>query len=913
VIINEHGATYADDLHGSLEALVRASQSALGHQGHPSHGSVYVLRGERLTAEDRTLLQTAARAVLLSRRGSLADQVVRLERPVSATTVRDVAPVAPAPPAAGAERGRHPPLPSLEFWNGLGGFDKDGHEYVVVLGPGQSTPAPWLNVIANPEFGFQVSESGAGYTWAANSRENQLTPWSNDPVSDPAGEALYVRDEDSGELWSPTAQPIRCADSTYVARHGAGYSRFEHFHDGIQLDLVQFVPLDDPIKVSVLTVENRSARSRRLSLTAYVEWVLGASRVANAPWVISECDPDTKALLATNPWNAEFGGRTAFLDLAGRQTAFTADRTEFLGRNGTTERPAGLARGRQLQQAAGAGMDPCGVLQTSFELAPGARTELVVTLGQADTRQAAVELIKRARLADHAATLSGVERWWGDVQSNIEVRTPDRAMDIMVNGWLVYQTLACRLWARAALYQAGGAYGFRDQLQDVIALIVPRRELAREHLLRAAAHQFVEGDVQHWWHPPSGRGVRTHISDDRLWLPYVVERYLAVTADHAVLDESVGYLEGALLPPELHDSYFQPEVSARRGTLFEHCAAAIDCSLGVGPHGLPLIGTGDWNDGMNRVGEKGQGESVWLGWFLYRTLAGFIPIAEARGETAHVERWRTYSEQLRVALEEHGWDGDWYRRAFFDDGTPLGSASNVECRIDSIAQSWSVLSGAAERSRSERAMAAVDEYLIRRGDGLVLLFTPPFDHADIDPGYIKGYVPGVRENGGQYTHGAIWSVLAFAGLGDGNKAGELFSILNPVNHTSTTAGLYRYKVEPYVMAGDVYAEPPHTGRGGWTWYTGAAGWMYQAGVERILGFQLRGTELLLDPCIPAAWPGYEIRFRYHTATYEIVVDNPHSVSTGIASAELDGQLLPGPSVALRDDGATHRLKIVLGS
>jgi cyclic beta-1,2-glucan synthetase len=484
----------------------------------------------------------------------------------------------------------------------------------------------------------------------------------------------------------------------------------------------------------------------------------------------------------------------------------------------------------------------------------------------------------------------------------------------MLNGWLVYQTLACRLWARAALYQAGGAYGFRDQLQDVIALIVPSRELTREHLLRAAAHQFVEGDVQHWWHPPSGRGVRTHISDDRLWLPYAAERYLTVTADNTVLDETVPYLEGPPLAPEQHDAYFQPEQSARQGTLFEHCAAAIDCSLHVGSHGLPLIGTGDWNDGMNRVGEKGQGESVWLGWFLHRTLDGFVPIAEARGDSAHADRWRAHMQQLRDALEEHGWDGDWYRRAYFDDGTPLGSASNVECRIDSIAQSWSVLSGAAERWQAERAMAAVDEYLIRRGDGLVLLFTPPFDDADPDPGYIKGYLPGIRENGGQYTHGAIWSVLAFATLGDGTKAGELFSILNPINHTSTTAGVYRYKVEPYVMAADVYGEPPHTGRGGWTWYTGAAGWMYQAGIEWILGFHLRGTELRLDPCIPTTWPGYEIRFRYHTTRYDIIVDNPHALSRGIASLEVDGALLPeGASVELHDDGVTHRIRAVLGS
>ena len=668
------------------------------------------------------------------------------------------------------------------------------------------------------------------------------------------------------------------------------------------------------MKLSVLTVENQSGRPRRLSVTAYAEWVLGTSRGSGAPWIITESEPETHALLATNPWNAEFGGRVAFLDMGGRQTEWTADRTEFLGRNGGPERPAGLARGHQLQQTVGAGLDPCAVLQTSITLAAGESTEIVVALGQADTREAAIDLIRRVRTADHTATLGEIGRAWDDIQATIQVRTPDRALDIMLNGWLVYQTLACRLWARAALYQAGGAYGFRDQLQDVIALIVPQRQLAREHLLRAAARQFVEGDVQHWWHPPSGRGVRTHISDDRLWLPYVVDRYLAVTADHAVLDETIPYLEGPVLQPDQHDLYFEPEPSSRQGTLYDHCAAAIDCSLGVGAHGLPLIGTGDWNDGFDRVGEKGQGESVWLGWFLYRTLAAFVPIAESRADAAHAESWRMHMESLRAALEEHGWDGDWYRRAFFDDGTPLGTASNTECRIDSIAQSWSILSGAADRSRAERAMAAVDEYLIRRGDGLVLLFTPPFDHGDLDPGYIKGYLPGIRENGGQYTHAAIWSVLAFAALGDGNKAGELFSILNPVNHASTTAGVHRYKVEPYVMAADIYGEPPHTGRGGWTWYTGAAGWMYQAGTEWILGFHLRGTELSLDPCIPTTWPGYEIRFRYHTATYEIAVENPHAVSGGIATIELDGELLQDvAAVPLQDDGATHVLRVVLGT
>ena len=907
VILNEHGATYAQDLRDSLEALVRTSQSTLVHDGHPGHGGVYILRGDQLSAEDRTLLQAAARAVLLSRRGSLADQVIRLERP------RRIGPRPVPPGSRHTGSGVAAPRPELEFFNGLGGFADGGREYVTILGPGQSTPAPWLNIIANASFGFQVSESGSGYTWSGNSRENQLTPWSNDPVSDPVSEAIYVRDDETGELWSPTAQPIRIDESTYVARHGAGYSRFEHLHGGITLNLVQFVPLDDPLKISVLTVENRSGRSRRLSVTAYAEWALGTSRADSAPRIITALDPTTQALLVRNPWNTEFGGRVAFLDLGGRQTAWTADRTEFLGRNGGPDRPAGLDRAHQLQGAAGAGMDPCTALQTSFELANGARTQVLVLLGEADEATGAADLIRRGRAADHESTLRGIASYWDDTQGAVQVRTPDRSMDILVNRWLIYQTLACRLWARTAFYQAGGAYGFRDQLQDVIALLTTKRELAREHLLRAAAHQFAEGDVQHWWHPPSGRGIRTRISDDRLWLPYAVDRYLAVTGDTAVLDESVPYLEGPALRPDQVDAYFQPERSPESASLFDHCVAALDRSLAVGVHGLPLIGSGDWNDGMNRVGHEGRGESVWLGWFLHSVLAAFAPIAEARGERPRAERWRAHMKALRRALERSGWDGDWYRRAFFDDGTPLGSAINAECRIDSIAQSWAVLSGAANPPHAARAMAAVEEYLVRRGDGLVLLFTPPFDHSDVDPGYIKGYLPGVRENGGQYTHGAIWSVLAFAGLGDGDKAGELFSILNPINHASTRAGVQRYKVEPYVMAADIYAEPPHVGRGGWTWYTASAGWMYQAGIQGILGFRLRGTTLLLDPCIPRAWPGYEIDFRYHSAKYEIVVENPQGVSRGVASAELDGQeLTGGGAIPLADDGATHRVRVVLG-
>ncbi len=906
VILNERAPSYVQDLQALLETLLRTSQSAGPHDGHGLHGNVYILRADRVTATQRDVLQSVARAVLSNRRGTLADQMARAQRPDAAPPAqpRRLA-VAPANVTAWG--------PDLELFNGLGGFERDGREYVTVLDEGRWTPSPWINVIANAGFGFQVSESGSGYTWSVNSRENQLTAWSNDPVSDPPGETIYVRDEETGDLWGPTALPIHEGASPYVIRHGQGYTRFDHVSHGIALELLQLVALDDPIKISRLTLTNESGRPRRLSVTAYVEWVLGVSRHAAAPFVVTEIDGKTGAMFARNAWRREFGARVAFADLGGTQAAWTADRTEFLGRNGTPDHPAALAPRRRLSGRVGAGLDPCSALQTTIELAAGSRAEVVFFLGEAANPEEARELIVRYRTRDVAAALRAVGERWDEVLGTVQVKTPDRSMDILLNRWLLYQTLACRVWARSALYQAGGAYGFRDQLQDVMALAVAEPALARQHVLRAAARQFVEGDVQHWWHPPSGRGVRTRISDDLVWLPYVVAQYVEVAGDGAVLDEVVPFLEGPKLAVGQAESYFEPRASDERGTLFEHCARALDRSLTAGPHGLPLMGTGDWNDGMNEVGAEGKGESVWLGWFLHTVLSEWAGLADARGEGKRAERWRSYVNALKEALEREAWDGHWYRRAYFDDGTPLGAAVNDACRIDSIAQSWSVISAAADPARRERAMAAVDEHLVRRADGVVLLFTPPFDDTSLEPGYIKGYVPGVRENGGQYTHAAIWSVIAFAALGDGDKAAELFAMLNPITHARTEAGVQRYKVEPYVVAADVYAEPPHVGRGGWTWYTGSAGWMYRAGLESILGFRLRGTRLVVDPCIPRAWPGFELVFRYGSARYDLVVENPRDASRGVSSVEVDGVSLDGDlSIGLADDRKTHRIRIVLG-
>ena len=670
---------------------------------------------------------------------------------------------------------------------------------------------------------------------------------------------------------------------------------------------------DDPIKISRLTLQNTSGRARRLSVTAYAEWVLGSSRSATAPYIITEIDAPTGALMARSAWAGEFGGRIAFADLCGRQISYTGDRSEFLGRNGGPDRPAALERSGSLSQRVGAGFDPCAALQTIVELKPGESAEVIFLLGQAESRDQARDLIKRCRGADFDQVLSDVTRRWDDLLRTVQVATPDPGMDLMLNRWLLYQTLSCRVWARAAFYQLSGAYGFRDQLQDVIALGVAKRSVAREHLLRAASRQFVEGDVQHWWHPPSGRGIRTRMSDDLLWLPYAVIQFIETTGDMAILEEMIPFIEGDTLAEGQKESYFEPRISENRATLFEHCARALDLRLSVGAHGLPLMGTGDWNDGMNRVGQDGKGESVWLGWFLHTVLWEFAKIADARGQGKRAEVWRLHVSALKAALEREGWDGEWYRRAYFDDGTPLGSAQNTECRIDSIAQTWGIMSGAAEPGRGARAMAAADKQLVRAKDGLILLLTPPFNHTDHDPGYIKGYLPGIRENGGQYSHAATWMLIAFAALNDGDKAAELFRMISPIHRTSSRAGVQKYKVEPYVLAGDIYAEPPHVGRGGWTWYTGSAGWLYRAGVEWILGFRLRGMTLSIDPCIPRNWPAYSVEFKYHSAVYKIKVENPSGVSRGVALTELDGKLQAGSvNIPLVDDGAVHRIRVVLG-
>ncbi|MBA2502218.1 MAG: hypothetical protein H0V27_04975 [Pyrinomonadaceae bacterium] len=904
MILNDHPPTYAEELQNELQTLIRTSGSQ-ALQDKP--GGIFLRRSDHIAEADRILLHTVARVVVVAERGSLEEQLVR--RPVEEALPPAFVPRAPSrnyPEPTIAQ-------PELAFFNGLGGFSEGAREYVTILGEGQWTPAPWTNVVANEhDFGFLVTETGGGYTWSVNSRENRLTPWSNDAVSDSPGEIIYLRDEESGTVWTPTPLPVREAEP-YVVRHGQGYTVFEHTSHGIAQELLLFVPVDAPVKISVLRLRNRSGRARRISVTSYHEFVLGFERGASAPYIITEIDTQANTIFARNPYNNEFGQRVAFAAMNACVTSATCDRKEFLGRNGSPARPAALRRAR-LASRAGAGLDPCAALQTTLELAPHESREIVFLLGQSESAEearATVARFARPRATDEA--FEHVLARWDEMLETIEVRTPDAAMDAILNRWLPYQTLACRVWARSAFYQSGGAYGFRDQLQDVMALVYARPDITRAQILKACAHQFPEGDVQHWWHPPTGRGVRTRFSDDLLWLPYVTSFYVAKTGDDSVLDEIVPFIEAPPLETGQDESYTQPVTSKEEASVYEHCARTLDRSLAVGAHGLPLMGSGDWNDGMNRVGHEGKGESVWVGWFLYNTLRWFAPFCERRGEGSRAAKYRAHLEQLKIALDTEAWDGDWYARAYFDDGTPLGSIHNEECRIDSIAQSWGVISGGADPHRAARAMASVEEYLIRRGDGLVILFTPPFDRSQLDPGYIKGYVPGVRENGGQYTHGAIWTLIAYAVLGDGDRAGELFALLNPVNHASTRAGLHKYKVEPYSAAGDVYAVPPHTGRGGWTWYTGSAGWMYRAGLEYMLGFTLRGATLHLEPCIPRGWREYEINYRYGSSRYEIKVENPYGVCCGVASIEIDGEPhAAGAGIPLQDDRVRHQVRVVLG-
>jgi cyclic beta-1,2-glucan synthetase len=920
VILNQKAAGYAQALGDQLSQVITQMDSEAWLN---RRGGIFVVGVDQMDEASRVLLETAARAVLDADQGSLHDQLRDMLQRPSALPSLQPSGIPGGGPAQ--ERAVMPAIArpdDLRFDNGFGGFSADGREYVIYLDsgakahdPSDGTPAPWINVIANPGFGFLVSETGLGYTWAVNSGENRLTPWGNDPVSNQPPEALYLRDEETGEIWSPTPLPAG-EDAPYVIRHGAGYSVFEHNSHGLEQRLRLFAAPEAPVKVVHVRVENTWDRVRRITATFYAEWVLGINRDQAQQYVVSTYDPDTSALLAQNTYSPEFSGRFAFVAASEEPHGLTADRTEFLGRKGEMLHPAALDR-VGLASRVEPGLDPCAAMQVHLDLEPGETKEIFFLLGQGEDRDAALELIGRYRDGEGvAAAWKETRARWDKLLGTVSVDTPDPAMDLLLNGWLLYQALSCRVWGRSALYQSSGAFGFRDQLQDVMSLLHAAPDLAREHILRAARHQFEEGDVLHWWHPPSGRGVRTRISDDLLWLPYVTAEYVETTGDEEILDEEVPFRRGEPLDADEEERYGHYDLTEEDASLYEHCLRALNKGSTSGRHGLPLIGAGDWNDGLNRVGIEGDGESVWLGWFLYATLSRFVSLCERRDDSDQGEALRRRARGLREALEESAWDGAWYIRATYDDGTPLGSRESDACKIASMAQSWAVLSGAGGEERVEQAMASVADWLVREDDqlpsGLILLFTPPFDETPRDPGYIKGYPPGIRENGGQYTHAALWAVWAYTELGQGDRAGKLFQLLNPIRHSETREKAQRYHVEPYVVAADVYSADQHLGKGGWTWYTGSSGWMYRLGIEAILGLRKEGATLRIEPCIPKDWSGYQMTYRYGETVYQIKVENPEGVNRGVKAVVLDGDELSDGSVPLQDDGDRHQVHVTMG-
>ncbi len=899
ILLSEEEYTYNLPLNQLVSDIVLSSQTQ-DFANRVSH--VFVLDKNKILTEDIPLFYAVASLVFKGDKGTMSQQIKR-EQKLELPKLMDFKELPSNISSAPSK------LPPLQYFNGLGGFNEKGNEYIIKIVNGQDTPAPWINVISNDKFGFLVSESGSGHTWSENSRENKLTPWSNDPVSDPPGEYLYLRDEDNGQVWTITPLPIREKED-YVIHHGFGYSIFEHKSNEVEQKLTMFVPVSESVKLSLVSLKNTSTKKKNISLTYCVKPILGVIRKDSIQHIKVNSD-NSGALLLQNSYNEDFSDEICFIEASIKERTFTSDGKEIFG-SGDTDSPDCLKR-EHLSGNLEIGMDPYGAIQIKVDLEPNESKEIVFQLGAGKALSQIKELMEKYRsLENTKEALEKVKEFWTEKLQGVQVDIPTKSMKLLLNGWLQYQLISSRLWARSGFYQAGGAYGFRDQLQDSLAIAATWPEAARKQILLHGKHQYLEGDVQHWWHEPTNKGVRTRFSDDRLWLPYVTAEYIKITGDYTILKEEIPFLIEEKLMDFEDDRYGTPNVTEEKATLYEHCLRAIEISLNFGKHGLPLIGSGDWNDGMNAVGNKGMGESVWLGWFMISVLTNFAPLCGIMGDENKEEKYLGIMKKLLGSIEKNAWDGKWYRRAYFDNGQPLGSMQNTDCKIDSISQSWAVIAGNGNPKRATEAMASMENYLINREEGLIKLLTPPFDLGEEEPGYIKGYVPGVRENGGQYTHAAAWAIIAFTKLGKGNKAWEFFELINPINLTNNYREYSKYKVEPYVLAADVYSVHPHIGRGGWTWYTGAAGWMYMAGLEYILGFQKKGDSIIMDPCIPTQWKEYEIRYKYKSTNYHIIVKNPDGISKGVDQLLLDGIPMEGQSFPLNDDKLLHEVEVLMG-
>ncbi len=868
VIWNEDYGGYRQALQNELLSLI---SPGIISDVRDRPGGIFIRSGEQVSQEDRILFQAVSRIILSDSLGTLDDQIKRRSK------VKPVIPYfTPTKFYASQESALEIPK-DLVFFNGFGGFSANGKEYHIITGADNPTPAPWCNIIANPIFGTVISESGQSYSWMENAHEYRLTPWNNDSITDLCGEAFYIRDEESGKYWSPSALP-NPGKSAYKCIHGFGYSEFQFLEDGIYSSMTVFVDLEEPVKYILFKIKNGSGRLRKLTLTGYVEWVLGELRSKTGMQIVTESNPETGILLAGNTYNSDFGNYVSFFDVDDPAKTFTSDRGEFLGRNGTYKNPDAMGKAK-LSGRVGAAQDACAVLQSAMDLTDSEERAIVFRLGAGKDRYNALQTAKKSRGSTTAENaLSRVKDFWKKTLSTVQVETPDPAINIIFNGWLNYQTLASRIWGRSGFYQSGGAFGFRDQLQDVLSLLHSRPDLVKQQILLSGSRQFHEGDVQHWWHPPMGRGVRTTCSDDYLWLPYVVSRYVKHTGDESILDENIKFIEGRILNPGEESNYEMPGVSEQAASLYEHCMRAIQHGLRYGSHGLPLMGSGDWNDGMDKVGNEGRGESVWLAFFFYDVLTRFQILSRARKDLDFADRCQKEAMQLKKNIDANAWDGSWYLRAYFDDGTPLGSSKNEECRIDSIPQSWSVISGAGDPSFSRTAMASAYKNLVKKDQSVIQLFDPPFNLAVPNPGYIRGYLPGVRENGGQYTHAAVWLIMAAAALEDKQRVYDLLQMVNPLNHGSTPAGIKKYKTEPYVIAADVYAVENRQGMGGWTWYTGSAGWMYQLLAESFFGLKRTGNRLTVKPCIPDDWSHWDIHYCFAQTTYHLKFQRKESVN-----------------------------------